>query len=51
MSLEGLGRAYDLLYQIASGLLIAVVVLAPFGIWKIIECIVWIIQHVKVTTT
>lgn len=24
------------------------IILAPFGIWKIIEIIIWIIQHIRI---
>lgn len=28
---------------------IALLILAPFGIWKIVEIVVWLFQHVEIS--
>ena len=29
-------------------ILIALVALVPFGLWKVVEIVIWLIQHVKI---
>lgn len=39
------GRAFDVLVYPALLLMI----LAPFGVWKLIDILLWIFQHVKLS--
>lgn len=42
--MDGIGRAFDGLISV----LIICGVLAPFGVWKLVEIIVWLINHVRI---
>jgi len=44
--IEGIGKAFDGLYKFA---MFSLFVLLPLSVWKVIDILVWIYQHVRIS--
>lgn len=39
---------FDAVFELLKWLAIVCVIFAPLGLWKLVEIIIWVTQHVKV---
>lgn len=49
MSYSPIADAFGALEKMFWGLLLACIVFVPLGMWKLVEIIIWISKHVKVS--
>lgn len=43
------GRGLDGLMYLVKYLIIALIIILPFGVWKIIDLLIWLMRNVKIS--
>ena len=45
----GYGEMFKGLEQLFVGLLVTCIISVPLGLWKLVDIIIWIVKHVRVS--
>lgn len=43
------GSAYGRMFSGLYGAALVLIALAPFGVWKLVEIVIWLVRHLRIT--